>query len=72
MIKRHLIILFLFFLFSLIDTKNSVGLVGLIEEVSHNAIAVYWNPLESSAKVSETTEEHSKRFIFYLFYFIFY
>ena len=33
------------------DTKNSVGLVGLIEEVSHNAIAVYWNPLESSAKV---------------------
>lgn len=48
----------------LIDTKNSVGLVGLIEEVSHNAIAVYWNPLESSAKVSETREEHSKRFIF--------
>lgn len=34
------------------DTKNSVGLVGCIEEVSHNAIAVYWNPLESSAKVS--------------------
>lgn len=33
------------------DTKNSVGLVGCIEEVSHNAIAVYWNPLESSAKV---------------------
>lgn len=33
------------------DTKNSVGLVGLIEEISHNAIAVYWNPLESSAKV---------------------
>uniref|UniRef100_A0A182TTS9 Grh/CP2 DB domain-containing protein n=1 Tax=Anopheles melas TaxID=34690 RepID=A0A182TTS9_9DIPT len=34
------------------DTKNSVGLAGCIEEVSHNAIAVYWNPLESSAKVS--------------------
>lgn len=34
------------------DTKNSVGLVGLIEEVSHNAIAVYWNPLESSAKIN--------------------
>lgn len=33
------------------DTKNSVGLAGCIEEVSHNAIAVYWNPLESSAKV---------------------
>ena len=35
------------------DTKNSVGLVGCIEEVAHNAIAVYWNPLESSAKVRE-------------------
>lgn len=40
---------FYFYFFS--DTKNSVGLVGCIEEVSHNAIAVYWNPLESSAKV---------------------
>lgn len=36
---------------SLVDTKNSVGLVGCIEEVAHNAIAVYWNPLESAAKV---------------------
>jgi hypothetical protein len=36
------------------DTKNSVGLVGCIEEVAHNAIAVYWNPLESTAKVSTT------------------
>lgn len=27
-------------------------MVGCIEEVSHNAIAVYWNPLESQAKVS--------------------
>ncbi|GAB6029865.1 hypothetical protein CHUAL_005573 [Chamberlinius hualienensis] len=34
------------------DTKNSSGLVGCIEEVSHNAIAVYWNPLESPAKVN--------------------
>ncbi|XP_072157871.1 uncharacterized protein grh isoform X3 [Bemisia tabaci] len=34
------------------DTKNSVGLVGCIEEVAHNAIAVYWNPLESSAKIN--------------------
>lgn len=70
MIKRHLII----FSISFTDTKNSVGLVGLIEEVSHNAIAVYWNPLESSAKVSETTEEHSKRFIFISIYayFLFY
>jgi hypothetical protein len=38
-----------------LDTKNSVGLVGCIEEVAHNAIAVYWNPLESTAKVSTTT-----------------
>lgn len=43
----HYLILLLLFT----DTKNSVGLVGCIEEVSHNAIAVYWNPLESSAKV---------------------
>lgn len=33
------------------DTKNSIGLAGSIEEISHNAIAVYWNPLESAAKV---------------------
>jgi len=39
----------------LADTKNSVGLVGVIEEVAHNAIAVYWNPLESSAKVRRVT-----------------
>ncbi|XP_025834270.1 protein grainyhead isoform X2 [Agrilus planipennis] len=34
------------------DTKNSVGLVSGIEEVAHNAIAVYWNPLESPAKIN--------------------
>jgi len=39
-------------LLKFVDTKNSVGLVGCIEEVAHNAIAVYWNPLESTAKVS--------------------
>lgn len=39
-------------MFYLADTKNSAGLVGCIEEVSHNAIAIYWNPLESPAKVS--------------------
>merc|ERR1719350_2286847 len=33
-----------------VDTKNSLGLVGHIEELSHNALAVYWNPLESPAK----------------------
>jgi transcription factor CP2-like protein len=35
-----------------VDTKNSHGLVGHIEELSHNAIAIYWNPLESFAKVN--------------------
>ena len=35
-----------------VDTKNSLGLVGHIEELSHNALAVYWNPLESPAKVN--------------------
>ncbi|XP_014680117.1 PREDICTED: protein grainyhead-like, partial [Priapulus caudatus] len=34
------------------DTKNSIGLVGCIEEVSHNAIAFYWNPLDGPAKIS--------------------
>ncbi|KAJ6641308.1 Protein grainyhead, partial [Pseudolycoriella hygida] len=42
------------------DTKNSVGIVGCIEEVSHNAIAVYWNPLESSAKVQDQCLLHIK------------
>ena len=35
-----------------VDTKNSLGLVGHIEKLSHNALAVYWNPLESPAKVN--------------------
>ncbi|XP_055337163.1 protein grainyhead-like isoform X2 [Paramacrobiotus metropolitanus] len=34
------------------DTKNSQGLVGCIEETSHNAISVYWNPHEGHAKVN--------------------
>ncbi|KAK3894168.1 hypothetical protein Pcinc_002053 [Petrolisthes cinctipes] len=34
------------------DTKNSVGLVGCIEEIAHNAIVVYWNPLEAGAKIN--------------------
>jgi hypothetical protein len=46
-----------------VDTKNSVGLVGCIEEVAHNAIAVYWNPLESTAKVS--TKYMYLQFLFY-------
>lgn len=34
------------------DTKNSSGIVGPIEEVAHNAIAFYWNPLDGQAKVN--------------------
>ncbi|XP_071748149.1 protein grainyhead isoform X3 [Lepeophtheirus salmonis] len=34
------------------DTKNSVGLVGCIDEIAHNALAIYWNPLDSPAKVN--------------------
>lgn len=34
------------------DTKNSSGIVGPIEEVTHNAISFYWNPLESPAKIN--------------------
>ncbi|XP_019765337.1 protein grainyhead isoform X2 [Dendroctonus ponderosae] len=34
------------------DTKNSVGLAGCIEEVAHNAIAIYWNPMDSPAKIN--------------------
>lgn len=49
--EYNLIINLLINLLITVDTKNSVGLVGCIEEVSHNAIAVYWNPVESSAKV---------------------
>lgn len=40
-----------------LDTKNSVGLVGCIEEVAHNAIAVYWNPMESAAKVNKNKKK---------------
>lgn len=40
------------------DTKNSIGLAGCIEEVAHNAIAVYWNPLESAAKVQMDISFH--------------
>ncbi|XP_076333492.1 protein grainyhead-like isoform X2 [Tachypleus tridentatus] len=34
------------------DTKNSSGILGQVEDVTHNAIAVYWNPLESPAKIN--------------------
>ncbi|XP_055933313.1 protein grainyhead-like isoform X5 [Argiope bruennichi] len=34
------------------DTKNSCGIIGQIEEVTHNAIAFYWSPLDGPAKIS--------------------
>ncbi|KFM66062.1 Protein grainyhead, partial [Stegodyphus mimosarum] len=34
------------------DTKNSTGIVGQIDEITHNAISFYWNPLENPAKVN--------------------
>ena len=34
------------------DMKNSGGILGPVEEISHNAIAFYWNPSESIAKVN--------------------
>lgn len=35
-----------------VDTKNSAGIVGNVEEIAHNAIAFYWNPMESPVKAS--------------------
>lgn len=34
------------------DTKNSTGIINSIEEVTHNSIAFYWNPLEQPAKIN--------------------
>lgn len=45
------------------DTKNSVGLTGCIEEVAHNAIAVYWNPHETSAKVGMNAGNVDSRYL---------
>ena len=45
-----------------VDTKNSLGLVGHIEELSHNALAVYWKPLESPAKVNIAVQCRSTDF----------
>lgn len=36
------------------DTKNSSGIIGPIEEVTHNSISFYWNPLDGPAKVSQS------------------
>ncbi|KHN73726.1 Protein grainyhead [Toxocara canis] len=36
-----------------IDSKNSSGMIGQIEEIAHNAVQFYWNPTEqSSVKIS--------------------
>jgi hypothetical protein len=32
-----------------VDTKNSNGIIGQIEEVSHNAVQFCWNPAENSS-----------------------
>ena len=32
-----------------------IGLIGCVDEIAHNALAVYWNPYESPAKVSFIT-----------------
>ena len=32
-----------------------IGLIGCVDEIAHNALAVYWNPYESPAKVRYTT-----------------
>ena len=29
-----------------------LGLIGCTDELAHNALAVYWNPYDSPAKVS--------------------
>ncbi|XP_022694090.1 protein grainyhead-like isoform X3 [Varroa jacobsoni] len=34
------------------DSKNSSGIIGGVEEITHNAIAFYWNPLEGPAKMN--------------------
>jgi len=35
-----------------VDSKNSLGIIGQVEEVSHNAVQFCWNPNEhASAKV---------------------
>ena len=31
-----------------VDSKNSSGMIGQIEEIAHNAVQFYWNPTEQS------------------------
>ncbi|KHJ92851.1 CP2 transcription factor [Oesophagostomum dentatum] len=35
-----------------VDSKNSSGMIGQIEEIAHNAVQFYWNPSENGVKVS--------------------
>ncbi|KFD68620.1 hypothetical protein M514_00352 [Trichuris suis] len=34
------------------DSKNSSGIIGGIEEIAHNAIQFYWNPVEQPVKIN--------------------
>lgn len=37
-----------------VDSKNSSGMIGQIEEIAHNAVQFYWNPSDqNSVKVSQ-------------------
>ncbi|VDM74074.1 unnamed protein product [Strongylus vulgaris] len=36
-----------------VDSKNSSGMIGQIEEIAHNAVQFYWNPSENGVKVIE-------------------
>ena len=35
-----------------VDTNNSSGVLGKVEEVSHNAVQFAWNPMEQSVKLN--------------------
>ena len=32
-----------------VDSKNSSGMIGQIEEIAHNAVQFYWNPSEQNS-----------------------
>ena len=37
-----------------VDPKGSAGIIGEVNEVSHNAVAVKWNPMEGPAFIMLT------------------
>ncbi|KAL6730734.1 hypothetical protein Aduo_001682 [Ancylostoma duodenale] len=39
-----------------VDSKNSSGMIGQIEEIAHNAVQFYWNPSENGVKISIATQ----------------